>query len=78
MESVQAAQGTYRMAADSLSYILKTRFSPSSIQRMVWKSGGRVVEQEAASQSEEGGKIVAPVLYGESDGAWVHFQDENK
>ena len=78
MESVQAAQGTYRMAADSLSYILKTRFSPSSIQRMAWKSGGRVEEQGAASQSEEGGKIVAPVLYGESDGAWMHFQDENK
>jgi len=66
------------MAADSLSYILKNRFSPSSIQRMVWKSGGRVEEQEAAFQSEEGGKIVAPVLYGESDEAWMHFQDENK
>jgi len=78
MGSVLAAQTTYRMAADSLSYILKTRISPSSIQRMVWKTGGRVEEQEAASQSEEGGKIVAPVLYGESDGVWVHLQHEKE
>ncbi|MFZ5535573.1 MAG: UPF0236 family transposase-like protein, partial [Patescibacteria group bacterium] len=78
MGSVLASQTTYRMAAESLSYMLKTAFSPSSIQRMVWKTGGRVVEQEAADQCEARGKIAAPVLYGESDGVWVHLQHEEE
>ncbi len=78
MGGVLAGQTTYRMAADSLSYILKTRISPSSIQRMVWKTGGCVVEQERAARCEEGGKIAVPVLYGESDGVWVHLQHEKE
>lgn len=76
MGSVLAAQTTYRMAAESLSYIVKTDISPSSIQRMVWKTGQRIQAHEKAFRSEEAGKISAPVLYGESDGVWVHLQHE--
>ena len=78
MGSVLAAQTTYRVAADSLSYILKTGISASSIQRMVWRTGERIIEQEEAFQSEQPGKIPAPVLYGESDGVWVHLQREKE
>jgi len=78
MGSVLAAQTTYRAAAGILSYMLKANISPSSIQRMVWKTGERVTEQEEATQSEEGGKIVVPVIYGESDGVWVHLQHEKE
>ena len=76
MGSVLAAQTTYRLAAESLSYIVKTQLSPSSIQRMVWKTGQRIQEQEEAFRSKEAGKISAPVLFGESDGVWVHLQRE--
>jgi len=76
MGSVLAAQTTYRMAADSLSYVMKTDISASSIQRMVWKIGQRIQAQEKAFEAEEAGKISAPVLYGESDGVWLHLQRE--
>jgi len=76
MGSVLAAQSTYRMAADSLSYLVKTDISASSIQRMVWKIGQRIEAQEKDFEAEEPGKISAPVLYGESDGVWLHLQRE--
>lgn len=76
MGSVLAAQTTYRMAADSLSYLVKTGISASSIQRMVWKIGQQIQAQEKAFEAQEAGKISAPVLYGESDGVWVHLQRE--
>ena len=74
--SVLAAQTTYRLAADSLSYLVKTAISPSSIQRMVWCTGGRITQQEGTFRSGQPGKIAAEVLYAESDGAWIHLQRE--
>jgi hypothetical protein len=76
MGSVLAAQTTYRMAADSLSYLVKTDISASSVQRMVWKIGQRIQVQEETYEAEEAGKISAPILFGESDGVWVHLQRE--
>ena len=61
-----------RMAADSLSYILKTAISPSS------KTGQRIHKQEEALQSEEPGKIKAAVLMGESDGVEKERKKEVK
>jgi hypothetical protein len=81
-----ASSGTYRLAADQLSYLTKTVISPSALQRMVWSVGNRIADGEEAErrcvfeQGEqlEAGKIPAPVLYGESDGVWVHLQREER
>jgi hypothetical protein len=81
-----ASSGTYRLAADQLSYLTKTAISPSALQRMVWSVGNRIADGEEAERRRvfeggevlEGGKIPAPVLYGESDGVWVHLQREER
>jgi hypothetical protein len=86
MGSSLACSGTYRLAADQLSYLTKTPISPSALQRMVWSVGNRIADGEDAErrrifeqgEQHEGGKIAAPVLYGESDGVWVHLQREKK
>jgi hypothetical protein len=79
-----ASVGTYRRAADEMSWLLKTHISQSAIQRIVWTVGNRIEDGEEAERKRifegggevEGGKIEAPVLYGESDGVWVHLQRE--
>jgi len=84
MGSYLACSGTYRMAAAQLSWLLKTPVCHSTIQRMVWTVGNRIVDGEEAQRSRifeaganlEAGQIEAPVLYGESDGVWVHLQRE--
>lgn len=76
--SVMAAETTYRKAANMLSYMLKTSFSPSSIQRMVKQTGQGIIEQEGATLSTQAGSIAAPVLYGEADGVWIHLQRERQ
>jgi hypothetical protein len=81
-----ACMGTYRLAANQLSYMIKTPISPSAIQRMAWKIGNRIADGEEAERKRifehgelvEPGKIKAPVLYGESDGVWVHLQREKR
>jgi hypothetical protein len=77
---------TYRLAADQLSYLTKTPISHSALQRMAWGVGNRIADGEEAERGRvfeggdmlEGGKILAPVLYGESDGVWVHLQREKR
>lgn len=76
MGSVLAAQTSYRMAANSLSYVVKTAISPSSIQRMVWRIGGHIALQEKNWRSTQAGQVAADVLYAESDGVWIHMQRE--
>ena len=81
-----ASRQTYRVAADQLSYLTKTPISHTAVQRMAWAVGNRIADGEEAErtrmfeQGEEhaGGQILAPVLYGESDGVWVHLQREAK
>jgi hypothetical protein len=81
-----ACSGTYRLAADQLSYLTKTPISHSALQRMVWSVGNRIADGEEAEgrrifeggEALEAGKIAAPVLYGESDGVWVHLQREHR
>jgi hypothetical protein len=51
---------------------------------MVWTTGNRIADGEEAERRRvfesggqvESGKVKAPVLYGESDGVWVHLQRE--
>lgn len=84
MGSYLACTGTYRMAAEQLGWLLKTPVCHSTIQRMVWTVGNRITDGEEAERSRifeagaevEAGQIEAPVLYGESDGVWVHLQRE--
>lgn len=86
MGSSLASSETYRLAASQLSYLIKTPVSHSSLQRMVWAVGNRIADGEDAERkrvfeegaSLEGGKIPAPVLFGESDGVWVHLQREKR
>jgi len=81
-----ACTGTYRLAASQLSWLIKTPISHSSVQRMVWNTGNRIADGEEAERKRifdhgdpiEAGKIKAPVLYGESDGVWVHLQREQR
>ena len=80
------SNGTYRLAADQLSYLIKTSISHSTIQRMTWSIGNRIADSEEAERKRifehggqaEPGRIPAPVLYGESDGVWVHLQREKQ
>ena len=79
-----ACTGTYRLAANQLSWLIKTPISHSAIQRMAWAIGNRIADGEEAERARvfeygeqiEPGKIKASVLYGESDGVWVHLQRE--
>lgn len=79
-----ASVGTYRRAADEISWLLKAHISHSAIQRIVWMVGNRIEDGEEAERKRifegggevKGGKVEAPVLYGESDGVWVHLQRE--
>jgi hypothetical protein len=86
MGSYLACNGTYRNASDQLSWLLKTPISHSSIQRMAWTIGNRIADGEEAERErifengdqQEPGKTNAAVLYGESDGVWVHLQREKR
>jgi hypothetical protein len=76
----------YRRAADQLSYLIKAPMAATTLQRMVWSVGNRIADGEEAERKRifeggevlVGGKILAPVLYGESDGVWVHLQREQR
>ena len=80
------SNSTYRLAADQLSYLTRTPISHSALQRMAWVVGNRIADGEGAErrrifeqgEQHEPGNISAPVLYGESDGVWVHLQRERK
>jgi len=81
-----ACMGTYRLAANQLSWLIKTPISHSAVQRMAWHTGNRIADGEEAERRRvfehgetiEAGRIKAPVLYGESDGVWVHLQREKR
>jgi len=81
-----ACSQSYRLAARQLSYLTRTSIGANAIQRMVWSIGNRIADGEDAErrrifengESVEAGKIPAPVLYGESDGVWVHLQREKR
>jgi len=81
-----ASQATYRLAAEQLSYLTGTEIGHSSLQRMVWAIGERIEAGEEAQRRRvfeggeelEDGQVDAPVLYGESDGVWIHLQREAK
>lgn len=81
-----ACMGTYRLAANQLSWLIKTPISHSAVQRMAWATGNRIADEEEAERKRvfehgepiEAGRIKAPILYGESDGVWVHLQREKR
>ena len=86
MGAYLACEGTYRRAASQMSWLMKSEVSHSSIQRMVWQVGNRIADGEEAERRsvfEAGeaiatGKVKAEVLYGESDGVWLHLQREQR
>lgn len=86
MGAYLASEGTYRRAADEMSWLLKTKVSHSTIQKMVWEVGNRIADGEEAENRRvfEGGEAIpkgtveAEVLYAESDGVWLHLQRENR
>lgn len=86
MGAYLASEGTYRRAADQMSWLMKTKVSHSTIQKMVWRVGNGIADGEEAERRrvfEAGeaipkGKVKAEVLYGESDGVWLHLQREKR
>jgi hypothetical protein len=86
MGAYLACEGTYRRAASQMSWLMKSEVSHSSIQRMVWQVGNRMADGEEAERRRvfedgealSGGKVKAEVLYGESDGVWLHLQREKR
>jgi hypothetical protein len=86
MGAYLACEGTYRRAASQMSWLMKREVSHSTIQRMVWQVGNRIADGEEAERRRvfEGGeaiakgKVKAEVLYGESDGVWLHLQREKR
>jgi hypothetical protein len=86
MGAYLAREGTYRRAADHMSWLLKTKVSHSTIQKMVWEVGNRIADGEEAEnrrvfeggEALEKGTVEAEVLYAESDGVWLHLQRENR
>jgi hypothetical protein len=86
MGAYLASESNYREAAERLSWLLKTDISHSVIQRMSWKVGNQIadmvdMEREQIFTRGEGtakGNISSPILYGESDGVWLHLQREEK
>ena len=47
-----ACMGTYRLAANQLSYLIKTPISHSAVQRMAWKTGNRIADGKKQSGEE--------------------------
>lgn len=86
MGAYLACEGTYRRAADQMSWLMKTKVSHSTIQKMVWEVGNRIADGEEAERRRvfeggealEKGTVKAEVLYGESDGVWLHLQREKQ
>jgi hypothetical protein len=86
MGAYLASEGTYRRAADQMSWLMKTKVSHSTIQKMVWEVGNRLADGEEAERRRvfesgaavEKGTVKAEVLYAESDGVWLHLQRENR
>jgi hypothetical protein len=84
MGAYLASESNYREAANRLSWMLKTEISHSAIQRMVWKVGNLIADMAEAERERiftggggaKKGKIKTDVLYGESDGVWLHLQQE--
>lgn len=71
---------------EACSILVKAPITCTRVQRIVWKVGDRIAEGEEAErrcifeggEGLEGGRIEARVLYGESDGVWVHLQRERR
>ena len=86
MGAYLACEGTYRRAADQMSWLMKTKVSHSTIQKMVWRLGNRIADGEEAERRRvfdagetiPKGEVKAEVLYGESDGVWLHLQREKR
>lgn len=76
---LMVARSSYRNASEMLEYLLQVVVSPSSLQRMVKRFGVLIQEMESDwSKEGEAGKLQAPVLYGESDGVWLHLQQSQQ
>jgi len=81
-----ASEVSYREAAGILSWMLDETVNHSRIQKIVWDVGTALAEAEQQElqatfqrgESIDEGKIVAPTLYGESDGVHIHLQREEK
>lgn len=79
MGCVLASRSTYRNASEMLAYVLRTAISPSSLQRMVKRFGELIEAYEQDWRAEtEPGRIQTDTLYGESDGVWVHLQQQDQ
>jgi len=86
MGAYLASESNYREAAERMSWLLRTMVSHSGIQRMVWNVGNQIADDRDAEREAvfsqgariEPGEIESKILYGESDGVWLHLQGEQK
>lgn len=75
-ESVIAARSAYRSAAMISTMMTGVYVSPTTIGRDVRRVGGRIAESDQAFSTEDKGKIISDVLYGESDGILIRLQKD--
>lgn len=79
-----ASQATYRVSAELLGERIGEEVTPTRIQRIVWTTGAALEAEEAAEREAvfergadvAGGRVEAPVLFGESDGTQISLQRE--
>lgn len=77
-ESVIAARSAYRSAAMISTMMTGVYVSPTTIGRDVRRVGGRIAESDQAFSTEDKGKIISDVLYGESDGILIRLQKDTE
>jgi len=79
-----ASEATYRVTGEMVGERVGETITPTRVQGIVWGAGGALDAEEAQEREAvfergaelAGGKVEAPVLFGESDGTQISLQRE--
>ena len=86
MGAYLATRGTYRDAAELMSWMFGERVTRTRVQRLVWEVGEALREGEGKEREAvfgrgaevAAGKVSTEILYGEMDGVYISLQRERK